>query len=154
MPFACDNEDGNDAAMFFTMAETAETMRLCGECIPSYVKVLADATGVPAPEGGTISAGQLMQLATGREIVIDTIKGSKPVRDARLAELETVITAINALINGEPLPEGTMPQDDDPSDEDELPEHTPTHVDQMAEVGASTRTDSDVDYGDQGTPPY
>lgn len=154
MAFPCANEDGNEAAMGFTIVETGEVMWLCGGCVPEYVKVLAEVTGTPPPEGHLITVGQLIKFATGRELAIEGIKESNPAKAARLAELETVISAIQAISQGDTLPDGVVvagPDDDDDDDEPDgghLTEGAITAPDlHLVTAGA-------IDYGDQGIPPY
>lgn len=119
MGFNCDNNDGNEAVVLLTVIETGDPLPYCATCIPQMVKVMADMMGVAEVAGGTLTDGQIFELAAGREMVIATIKESNPAKAARMAEMETVIRAVHALVHGEVPTEGTYPPVPDPDDEDE-----------------------------------
>lgn len=110
MGFQCESGDGNDAVIMMRIIDgDGDNLFYCGQCVPQITKVMADMMGVADVEGGTITDGQLVDFVQGRLAVLAETKGSKPVIEAREAELETVIRGISALLHGEEMPVGTLP---------------------------------------------
>lgn len=146
MGFMCDSGDGNDAVIMLRLLEDgADSQMYCGQCVPLVTKVMADMMGVAEVEGGTITDGQLVDFVQGRLTVLAETKGSKPVIEAREAELETVIRGISALLHGEDMPAGTLPTpgtaegDSEPPDDMSLRDNDPRKF--TNKYGANDDTD-------------
>lgn len=143
MGFMCDSQDGNDAVIMLRIIDgDGDNLFYCGQCVPQITKVMADMMGVAEVEGGTITDGQLVDFVQGRLAVLAETKGSKPVIEAREAELETVIRGISAILHDEDIPPGTLPtpgtaEGDSGSPADDVSRETPDGSQERIDAGVA-----------------
>lgn len=154
MGFACDSNDGNLATLLLSNPATGDTIAACPICAPSTIVGIAAALGIDLPVPGVIELADLVSLTEARQADIEGMKGSGPVKQARLDELQTVITAVMTLAAPAPADDGTQPALDGLQDDPDGPGgFTGATVDAAMVDGPIGGSVPPIDYGDD-PPPY
>lgn len=111
MAYACDNGDGNTAALLITDLETGNGVAMCPNCITPLMTQFVLALGIELELPGQITKDHLINIATKRELDIATMtKSSKTVRENREAELAIVIGELAELVTPKVV-DSTEPDD-------------------------------------------
>lgn len=90
----CDFDDGEPAILLVTNIGNGDTQGICVGHVLPWTVTMAEQFGGMVPDPETFSRQDIVDAVTNRIAELDTMKGSKAVKEARLNEVQAIGEAI------------------------------------------------------------